>query len=80
MQHLLQSWEHISKRKINRALLICKVLEKKTKCSYEHHLLFWLSLYRFYYRMCLAYLGVMRAAHIIFSFQQNVAKENPRPV
>lgn len=31
MQHLLQSWEHISKRRINRALLICKVLEKKTK-------------------------------------------------
>lgn len=35
MQHLLQSWEHISKRKINRALLICKVLVKKTKCSFK---------------------------------------------
>lgn len=35
MQHLLQSWEHISKQKINRALLICKVLVKKTKCSFK---------------------------------------------
>lgn len=35
MQHLLQSWEHISKHKINRALLICKVLVKKTKCSFK---------------------------------------------